>query len=63
MDRRLPAPLPRMTPLFVKFVVPVPPLLTLIFPEVMIDAGSSGMSDMVSVLPNETRPFASTATF
>ena len=63
VENKLPASLPSTTPLLAKLVEPVPPLLTPITPEPMIDAGSDGMSATTKLVPTTTRPLASTCNF
>ena len=62
VDRRLPVALPTMTPLEVKFVAPVPPLVTPKTPDPIIELGSVGISPTLKLVPLSTRPFASTCT-
>ena len=63
VDSRLLPLLPRMTPLLVKLLAPVPPTPTAKTPLVMLAADILGMSAAVNVVPTVTRPLASTSTF
>ena len=58
-----PALLPRMTPLAVKLVAPVPPTPTPMVPVLILVAGRFGISAAVNKVPVEIRPLLSTVTF
>ena len=62
VDIKLLPPLPRMTPLLVKLVAPVPPTVTAKLPDVMTEAGKFGTSLATSDMPSWTRPLTSTQT-
>ena len=56
-------PLPRRTLLAARVVAPVPPLAMDSVPDVMSPALIGGISDILSVVPAVTRPYASVETF
>ena len=62
VDSKLPLSLPSMTPLLVKLVAPVPPLLTPKTPDVILAVDKLGISATTKLVPAVTRPLASTVT-
>ena len=63
VEYRLPSAFPMTTPFGAKLVEPVPPLVTPMTPDPMIEAGKVGMSVTVMLPPANTRPLVSTRSF